>query len=546
MRSQIARFGWTEIKNLGDCFLATFDSPARAARCASAIAAAVEPLDIAVRSGLHTGEIEPKHGDISGIAVHIAARIAAMAQSGETIVSRTVRDLVAGSGLVFQDRGSHLLRGVPQEVELFALHTGGDAAASPQPPRHEPPAPPTRPSILVLPFRNMSGDPRQEYLADAVTSDLTVDLSRMRDMVVISAATALSHKGSTTDTFQIGRELGVRYLVLGALGRSGDLVRTNVQLIDAASGEQLWGDRFVTEFVDLGGLEDAITGRIASSLNMQLVRAEGRRAERTPQPDALDLRLRATGLFFGSIAPENTWTTRQLLQQSAALDPNSAETWARLAEIIASDHVNNWNDTGKEALYDAEEAVQKALLIDPSHALAHLAQGLIQRARGEHHAALEAFSRAIELDRNLALAYAHKANELINIGRPEEAPTLVDQAIRLSPHDPSIGVFHWISGRANFVAERYDQAISYLRKSIGARPTVWYNRLYLVSAYALSDLPEEAARALDEFNRRFREPVFSLAVVEAREAATPNENPSVVRARGKFHEGLLRAGMPER
>jgi adenylate cyclase len=547
-RHQIGRFGGKAVKTTGDGFLATFDSPARAVRCALAIAQKVSPLGIAVRSGLHAGEIEPMPGDITGIAVHTTARIAAMGGPGEVVVSRTVRDLVAGSGLVFEDRGIHRLRGLPKELRLYTTRALGEATAPPLPrPASVEPLPSfAKPSILVLPFRNMSGDPGQEYLTDAVTSDLTVDLSRMRDIVVISPATALSYKGSTLDIRQIGRELGIRYLVVGSIGRSGDRLRTNVQLIEAASGEQRWGDRFENAFVDLEGLEDAITGRIAASLNVQLVRAEGRRAEKAPQPDALDLRLRATSLFYGSVAPEHTWATRQLLQRSAALDPSSAETWARLGQVIASDHRVSWNNTGKEELREGEDAVQRALLIDPNHALAHVAHGLIEGAHGRHHSALEAFSRAIELDRNFAFAYAHKGNELIFVGRPAEAPALVDQAIRLSPHDPSIGIFHWIIGRANFFAGHYDQAIPWFRKSIETRPNLWFNRLYLVSAYALADALDEAVRGLEEFNRRFPAPACTVTVVKQQESANPNNNPTVVAARNKFHDGLLRAGMPER
>lgn len=420
------------------------------------------------------------------------------------------------------------------------------AAALPIPVVIEPQPPFAKPSILVLPFRNISGDPGQDYVTDAVTSDLTVDLSRVRDIAVISAETALTYKGSTLDIRQIGHDLGVRYLVVGSIGRSGDLVRTNVQLLDAASGEQLWGDRFENQFVEIERLEDAITGRIAASLNIQLVRAEGRRAIQVPQPDALDLRLRATALFFTSIAPEHTLATRRLLQRSAALDPSSAETWARLGHLIATDYLNIWNDTGEEELREAEEAVSKALLIDPGHALAHKAHGLILRARGEHHAALEAFSRAIELDRNFAAAYANKGNQLILVGRPADAPALVEQAIRLSPHDPSIGMFHWTIGRSLFFSGQYCDAIPWFRKSIETRPNLWFNRLYLVSACALADMPDEARRALSEFNRSFPDPVYTLAVVEAREAATPNDNPTVIAARAKFHEGLRRAGMAER
>jgi TolB-like protein len=442
-----------------------------------------------------------------------------------------------------------IIRTVPRKGVRFIANVSEDgataAAVTPAQGVVEPQPPFARPSILVLPFRNISGDPGQDYLTDAVTSDLTVDLSRMRDVAVISAATALTYKGSSLDIKQIGRDLGVRYLVAASIGRSGDLVRTNVQLLDAASGEQLWGDRFENQFVDLERLEDAITGRIAASLNIQLVRAEGRRVTQMPQPDALDLRLRATALFFSSIAPEQTLATRQLLQRSAELDPSSAETWARLGQNVATDYVNSWNNSGKEELRVAEEAVRRALLIDPGHALAHMVHGLVQRARGEHHAALEAFSRAVELDRNLATAYANKGNQLILVGRPAEAQALVEQAIRLSPHDPSIGMFYWIIGRSLFFTRRYREAIPWFRKSVGSRPNLWFNRLYLVSACTLADMLEEAKRALAEFNRFFPDPLYTLAVVDERETATPNDDPTVVAARDNFHEGLRRAGMAE-
>jgi TolB-like protein/cytochrome c-type biogenesis protein CcmH/NrfG len=406
-----------------------------------------------------------------------------------------------------------------------------------------PEAPGVKASILVLPFRNATGDPAQEYLTDAVTSDLTVDLSRMRDMVVISAATALTYKGTTLDTRQIAGELGVRYLVVGTIARVGDLIRTNVQLLDANSGTQLWGDRFENRFVDIGGMEDEITGRIAASLDIQLIRAEGQRAEAAAQPDALDLRLRATSLFYSSMLPEHTLATRELLQRSAALDPSSAETWARLGQVIVSDYLTSWNETGSKELREAENAVRRALQIDPNHALAHVVQGLVRRAQGEHHEALVAFNRAIELDRNLALAYAQKGNALTLVGRPAEALPLVEQAIRLSPRDASIGMFQWFIGRALFFTGQYEEAIIWLRKSVETRPNLWFTRLYLVSACALAGMPEQAARALSDFNRVFANAAYTLEVVEARERVEPNDNPVVVAGREKFHEGLLRAGM---
>ena len=408
------------------------------------------------------------------------------------------------------------------------------------------PRQPARPSLLVLPFRNTTADPQRDYLADMVTSDLTVDLSHMRDVAVIAAATAASYRNSPLDIRQIGRELGVRYLVVGSIAHVGKLVRTNVQLVDAASGEQLWGDRFEHEAADHVGIENTITGRIAASLYIQLVRAEGRRAETNPQPDALALRLRATSLFFGSVAPEHTLAAREMLQRSVTLDPGSAEAWARLGEVIVSDYLNRWNQTGDDPIAEAEDAVGKALLIEPAEALPHFAHGLIQRARGDHHSAAEAFSRAIELDQNFALAYAHKGNSLTLIGRPAEARELVEHALRLSPNDPSLGIFHWILGRANFFVGDYEQAVSWLHRSVQARTNLWYNRLYLISAYALLGKHEEAARALAEFNRRFSQPTYTLATVRHRQqVANPSTDPTVLAAREKFYEGLAQAGMEE-
>jgi adenylate cyclase len=258
------------------------------------------------------------------------------------------------------------------------------------------------------------------------------------------------------------------------------------------------------------------------------------------------LRLRATSLFFGSVAPEHTLAAREMLQRSVTLDPGSAEAWARLGEVIVSDYLNRWNQTGDDPIAEAEDAVGKALLIEPAEALPHFAHGLIQRARGDHHSAAEAFSRAIELDQNFALAYAHKGNSLTLIGRPAEARELVEHALRLSPNDPSLGIFHWILGRANFFVGDYEQAVSWLHRSVQARTNLWYNRLYLISAYALLGKHEEAARALAEFNRRFSQPTYTLAFLRRQQiSANPSSDPAVLAARAKFYEGLALAGMEE-
>jgi adenylate cyclase len=577
------------VKTTGDGLLVEFQSVVDAVRCAVEWQQGMTarnsdvPADrrIDFRIGINVGDVIIDGEDIYGDGVNIAARLEGLADPGGVCVSERVYEDISGKiETGFEDIGERALKNIKRPVRVYRMRRAGRAGvsspaardgfrqalgvvfrsmtrkrsdargdvseAAPVRASHQASEPAGKPAIMVLPFRNATGDPEQEYFTDAVTADLTVDLSRMRDITVISAASALTYKEKDIDMRRLARELRVRYLVLGTIARIRELVRTNVQLVEAATGEQLWGDRFENEFADLPRLENAITGRIAASLNIQLMRAEGRRVEKSTHPDALDLRLRATSLFHGSVAPENTLAARQLLQRSLSLDPSSAEAWARLAEITISDHLNRWNDTGREQVAAAEEAARKSLSIDPNNALAYVANGLIHRAREEHQSAIESFSRAIELDPNFALAHAHKGAQLMLVGRAGETPAYVERALRLSPHDPSVGIFYWILGRSYFFAEQYANAVPWLLKSVQARPNLWYNRAYLASAYALSGTPEDAGRALTELNRRFPDPIFTLAIVTRYESeSTPASEPVVVGAREKFHEGLLRAGMAE-
>jgi adenylate cyclase len=575
----LERHGGKMVNAVGDSLFMEFSSVISAVRFAVEVQTRIPEFDgdnppdsrIRFRMGVNAGDAVPDGPHIYGDSVNIAARLQSVCPTGGICVSAVVRDHVPERlGLQFERLGMLNLKNIARPVEAYVVRLDGPARTRPFSirgvrvaiptvclglavtfgmsvlPHYRPtPMAPRGASILVLPFRNVSDEAEQQYLADAVSSDVATDLSRMRDVVVISPATAFTYKGKSVDPKQINRDINVRYLIVGSIRRIAAQVNTNVQLIDAASGVQLWGERFDHEFVDLAKLEEAITGRIAASLDVQLVQAEGRRAERAVVPDALDLRLRATSLFYQSVIPENTMAARQLLTRAVQLDPRSAEAWARLAQLTASDYFNHWNDTGREQLRDAEEAVRQALLIDPNLALAHFANGFIHRTKGEHHLALEAFVRAIDLNPSFALAYAQKADELILTGRPNEAQPLVEQAIRLSPRDPSLGIFYWFIGRAEFCAGRYDEAIPWLRKSVEVRQNIWYNRLYLASAYALRQDLDAARQTLADFNQRFASPAYTVAVVIAHEGTNPDNDPTVVAARANFHRGLLMAGMAE-
>ncbi|MGD9614626.1 MAG: adenylate/guanylate cyclase domain-containing protein [Alphaproteobacteria bacterium] len=587
---RIVEYGGRPVRNMGDGLLVEFDSAVAAVRCAVEIQRGLAEHDsatpakdrIRLRIGINTGDVIVDDRDIYGNSVNIAARLEALAGPGEIYISQGVYDQVRGyPSLSFRDRGTLNLKNIEHPVRAFRVEY--DAASEPASrlgrmaagarlrygsvrrsrsarllsaalvliasvlvvaiPDWRPAATPARASIVVLPFVNQSDDPSQEYLANAVTADLTADLSRMRDVLVISSGTAFTFKGKPVDTKQLAKDIGVRYLLEGGIRHLGTRIDTNVRLVEAATGAQLWADRFDHEIADLGKLKETITGRIAASLQVQLVKVEGRRAGQVAVPGALDLRLRAEGIFFGSVTPDNTLEARRLLADAARLDPGSADIWARFAQITASDYVNSWNGTGPDQLAAAEEAVRKALDIDPNLALAHFANGLVHRARGAPHAMLAAFSRAIELDPNMALAYVHKGNALILAGHPGEALPLVEHAIRLSPRDPSLGIFYWIGGRAEFYAGHHEKAIPWLRRSVQVRPNLWYNRLYLVSAHALIGETDEARELLADFNRRFANPVYTLAVVKSRESTGPSSEPVVIAARNKFYEGLRLAGM---
>jgi adenylate cyclase len=339
----------------------------------------------------------------------------------------------------------------------------------------------------------------------------------------------------------------------GSIRKDGVQVQTNAQLVNTRSAAHIWADRFDTELADLSELQDAITGRIASSLHIQLLQAEHRRAmaERPADPDAVDLRLHAMALIVAGPSPEHHLSARQFLEESLQRDPQSAESWSQLAGLLANDYLNNWNEAkqsaeaGKDLLRRAEEALAEALEIDPTVAAAHLADGFIRRAKGDHQGALDAFDRAVQLDPNSARAYAQKANQLVIVGRAKEAPSLVLKAIALSPRDPYTGMFYWVIGRAYFVTAKYDEAVVWLRKAVEVRPNVWYNRAYLLAAYAHLGRHEqpEGRAALSDYNGGFSEYTVQR-IRELYEKELLHTDPLMQASIQALYNGLQKAGVP--
>jgi adenylate cyclase len=255
----------------------------------------------------------------------------------------------------------------------------------------------------------------------------------------------------------------------------------------------------------------------------------------------IDALSRARALHDTAVTPENHLAIREILDGALGMqepiDPQwEAEARVLLADALVSDYLHGWNAAGDKEIDQAEREVEKALEITSEPAFGHYVRGFVRRARGDHRAALKSFQEALDRDPDMARAYAQQANELINVGEPEKAPALVRKAIALSPRDPSMGMFYWIIGRAYFFCGAYHEAIPWLEKSVIARPNVWYNRLYLVSAYAL-----QAEDTLREFKTHFFG--YSLDRVQSNETRNRTDDAKVKKGRAKFHDGLRRAGL---
>jgi TolB-like protein/Tfp pilus assembly protein PilF len=539
-------------RSKGDGFLGEFDSAVDAVRCAVEIqhrladAAADSSHKLELRIGINSGDVIVDEHDVYGNSVNIASRIEGLAEPGGIYVTEAVRDQLLGQpGLRLQSLGERRVKNIDRPIRVYrvigeqedirnssgsgvlarlfarrAFHFGHRAtimsaglvlimtavgvsglSMRPEHPQHSP-----RASIMVLPFRNSSGDPGEDYIADAVTDDLTTDLSRLSDTLVIGRATAFNYKGKAIDVRTIGREFGIRYILEGSVGRVGTQVQANAELIDASSAAAIWADRFNTEVTNLLDLYDAVTGRIATSLNLQLVRAEYRRvvAKQAIDPDAVDLRLRAMAYLIENETPESSLAARKSLEASLALDPQSAEAWSQLALVLIRGYLRNWNHSTLDDVDRAEEAVRNALAINRSIAVAHVADGYIRQVKGDYNGALDAFDQGIVLNPNNALAWAQKAHQLIFLGRAKEAPTPLKKAIAISPVDPDLGIFYFIMGQAYFAMGYYDKAIDWLQKSVQLQPRLWFSRVHLISAYSLTGRQQEAQTALSEFRNKFQ------------------------------------------
>jgi TolB-like protein/DNA-binding winged helix-turn-helix (wHTH) protein/tetratricopeptide (TPR) repeat protein len=402
------------------------------------------------------------------------------------------------------------------------------------------PAP--RLSIVVLPFTNLSDDREQQYFADGITEDLTTDLSRLADMFVISRNTAFTYRNRPVDTKQIGRELGVRYLLEGSVQRSGNEVRISAQLIDAASDTHLWAERFDHGSGDLFALQNEITGRIGNTVNVELMAAEAARP--TAHPDALDYIFRGRALLFGkSLSRENSAEALSLFAHALALDPQSAEAQTYLAGALVNRVITSMTHSAAADLARAEGLIDQALPASPRFSYAHYVKASVLRAQNRCEEALPEFETALALRRNMVGALQGLGWCKLVTGSIDEVIPLEEQAIRLSPRDPNIGYRYILIGTVHLLQSRTDEAIVWLEKGRGSMPAVPVLHRGLAAAYALRGESERAAAELAEARRLNGDLYSSIAQVKAGGSRVVPKIRALYEA--TYFAGLRKAGMPE-
>ena len=440
---------------------------------------------------------------------------------------RTTIQTVAGRGYRF--------------VAVITQHNEASSFDSKALPQHGSRVPP-RLSIVVLPIINLSRDAEQEYFADALTDSLTTDLSRLAGSFVISCNTAFTYKGRKVSARQIGSEVGVRYVLEGSVQRSGKQVRINAQLIDAETDGHVWAERFERETGDLFALQEEITRRIAVALHLELVGAEAARP--TKHPDALDYILRGRAATLKPTTRENRVEAIGLFERALALDPHSAVAQSYLATALTARVLDNLSATVAADIGRAEELARQALASSPRSPLAHYAKGQVLRAQHRYDEAIPEYETAIAFDRNWVRAFPLIAQCKLFTGSIEEVIPLTEQAIRLSPRDPVIGIWYLRISQVHLLQSRIDEAVIWIEKARRAMPAHPNVRAYVAAAYALNGEAERAATELAEARRLSGEDRFSSV---ARLNATWNYGVPKIRAlfEATFIKGLRLAGMPE-
>jgi TolB-like protein len=534
----IARHSGRVFKETGDGFLVEFSSAVQAVTCAMEIqkqveARACEGEPLRLRIGIHVGDVVVQDDDLMGDGVNIAARIESIADPGGIAVSRAVyeqvRDRLTAS---FDDRGEIELKNISRPVHIYAI-SGGKTVPSPVLALRD------KPSIAVLPFQNMSDDPEQEYFADGIVEDIITALSRISWFFVIARNSSFTYKGRAVDVRQAGRELGARYIVEGSVRKAGKRLRISGQLVDTASGNHIWADRFDGALEDVFDLQDKITSNVVGAIEPRVQQAEIRRAQAksTDSLSAYDLYLRALVCVYKA-TEESINDALLLTERAIAADRQFSSAYGLKAICHVTRKAQGWGPV-EAAEAHGLQAARLAVETGKDDPTA-LARGGLAMAYlgGNHREGLAHVERALALNPNLANAMRLAGYISWYMGEHERSLVYFEQARRFSPVDPTVAELYAGMGFPYFFTGRYEEAARWADRSLRERPN-WAPTYWLkLAALASADVPREELRQTIECLQAVNASISRRSIMRRFPRALPDMC-------ARFDEALRKAGLPD-
>ena len=503
---KIAEYRGRIANTAGDSLLIEFPSVVEALRCAMDVQATMATRNIDVpgkrriefRVGINIGDVMEQDGDLFGDGVNIAARLEALAEAGGICISGSVHEHLAGkSDAVFVDAGERTLKNIARPVRIWHWRTDHEARAAKG--MDEAPSLPDKPSIAVLPFVNMSGDPAQEFFADGMTEDIITTLSRFRSLFVIARNSSFAYKGQSPDVREVSRDLGVRYILEGSVRRGGRRIRITAQLIDAETGNHIWAERSDRGLDDVFAVQDDVTEAIVGAIAPQIGDVERRRAERKPPEslDAWDFYQRGLADFHSSSAQGYRSAIEQF-DRVNALDPSFAPAFA-MAAFARTQYIAHFEaDDREEMVAQAREKARRGTALDSQDSTCLWSDARVHAMLGHHDIALSKAEEAVALNPNDAMSRHSLGSVLCSAGKAGDALAQFDHAMRLSPRDI------WLTGMLTYRAfvlfhlERYGDAFEEVRRaSLRPNPRVMTFAL-LAAAAGVLGRGEEARGAVDD------------------------------------------------
>jgi len=423
-----------------------------------------------------------------------------------------------------------------------AINSATDKVA--QAPLAKAQAPSATPSIIVLPFANLSNNPDQEYFADGITEGLTADLSRIPGSLVVARNTAFSYKGNPVDAEQVARELDVRYVLAGGVRRDDEGVRLNAQMIDARTGTMSWTEQFHTDRAGLAEVHKQIVVRVAQALDLEPAEASAAGIEPSSgDPDAHDLIMRG---WAWSNRPYSapTWLEAQhAFEQALEIDPGSVDARIGLARVLAGKLAEGWGSSAQQDPMRAERLLREVMERDATRSAAHFTIGVLRRMQNRLTDARSEFETTIALDPNDARALYHLGVTLMFLGHPEAGILHIQNAVRRDPHDPNIATLYWALGTCHLLLGQADEAIEFLAKARAANSRLWFPHLYLAGAFGLRGNIDEARATLAQ-SIKLNRTVSSLSRMRAYNAWITNSDHWALQEK-TLNVGLRRAGLPD-